>query len=162
MLEAVLGNASRNGSDYTEAVLAAARATGVDPLDYCARLGVGDAVAMERAAHWAGYAFSGVVPQAALPMESIERLDQLAGVRTFRSTLLGREVTFCAPRFDDLLRLAKARSENPDLVRRLCMVPARALRTRLTHAASEQLMGEARQRLTRRWPFARADVDLPR
>lgn len=145
-----------------EDVLVRARAAGIDPLDYCAHtLGLGDAQVLERAAHWAGFAFSAVVPRG-LPRESaVMRLDHLASVRTLRTTLFERDITFVAPRLNQLLKLAQARLADPSLSRRLCIVPARAIRAQLAPAFSRELLNEARQRLTRRWPYASANVDLP-
>lgn len=141
--------------------LARAKAIGVDPLDYCANtLGLGDEVVLERAAHWAAFAFSPVVPRGSPAGGMLKRLDHLAEARTLRTTLLGRRIVFVAPRLEALLRLAQARVGNPDLARHLCIVPARAIRAQLARAYSDQLLTEARQRLTRRWPYASANVDL--
>ncbi len=162
LLSAVLGG-NEAAPVLADRVLAQSVELGVDPLDYCARrLAIGEETVFERAAHWAGFAFSPVVPSRATGAPQVDRLDHLAEVRTFRTTLLDRDVTFCSPRFDDLLRLAQARAGNPELARHVCIVPARALRARLARASSEQLMIEARQRLTRRWPYASADLDLPK
>jgi cellulose synthase/poly-beta-1,6-N-acetylglucosamine synthase-like glycosyltransferase len=144
-----------------ELVLAQASTLGVDPLDYCAyRLGLGDAVVLERAAHWAGFAFSPVVPRR-VAVAGIQRLDHLADIRTLRTVLFERGITFCAPRLDELLRLARARLDNDRLARHLCIVPRRAIRAQLARSSSAALLAEARQRLTRRWPYASANIDLP-
>lgn len=146
--------------DLADDVLASAADLDIDPLDYCMQsLGLGTA-ALRRAANRAGFASSDVVPH--LPgRPQIDRLDHLADSRTLRGVLKGREVTFCAPRFAQLLRLAEARSRQPDLALHLCIVPATAIRAHLASACSDQLLQEARQRLTRRWPLASANVDLP-
>ena len=146
--------------DLADEVLGSAADLDVDPLDYCMQgLGLGTG-ALKRAAHWAGFGFSDELPL--LPgRPQIVRLDHLADIRTMRRPVRGRDLTFCAPRFTQLLRLAEARLTNPDLVRHLCIVPAAAIRAHLAAACSDQLLQEARQRLTRRWPFASANVDLP-
>ena len=142
-------------------VLARAQAMGVDPLDYCAHtLGLGDAAVLERAAHWAGLAFSAVVPRGVPGERRVKRLDHLAAVRTLRTTLYQRDITFVAPQLRELLRLAQARQTDPALARRLCIVPARAIRAQLMRLYADELLVEARQRLTRRWPYASANVDL--
>ncbi len=43
-----------------------------------------------------------------------------------------------------------------------CLVPLSAIRTALAEANATQLLDESRQRLTRRWPSASADLDLGR
>lgn len=158
---AMLGERARL-PDAADAVLSHAAALGVDPIDYCAqRFGLGDAVVLERAAHWAGFAFSEQVPGIVVGSAQIRRLDNLADIRTIRGMLYDRDVTFCAPRFADLVNLAQARLKTPDMAKHLCMVPARAIRMALAASASAEMLIEARQRLTRRWPFASADIDLP-
>ena len=161
LVMAMLGETARQ-PDAADLVLSHAAALGVDPIDYCAhRFGLGEAVALERAAHWAGFAFSEKVPSIVVGSPKIRRLDNLADIRTIRGMLYDRDVTFCAPRFAELLNLAKARLKTPDMARHLCVVPARAIRTALAASTSQELLVEARQRLTRRWPFASADIDLP-
>jgi cellulose synthase/poly-beta-1,6-N-acetylglucosamine synthase-like glycosyltransferase len=161
MVMAMLGERAHQPED-ADAVLRHAADLNVDPIDYCSsRLGLGDAVALGRAAHWAGFAFSDKVPSIAVGSARIRRLDNLAEIRTIRGMIYDRDVTFCAPRFDELLNLAEARLRTPGMARHLCMVPAREIRTALAASASAELLIEARQRLTRRWPFASADIDLP-
>jgi cellulose synthase/poly-beta-1,6-N-acetylglucosamine synthase-like glycosyltransferase len=158
---AVLGGGGRDVA-IADAVLEEARRLGVDPLDYCAcRYGLGDAEVMRRAAHWAGYGFSPRVPNIAAGSPKITRLDGLAEIRTLRGVLKDRDVTFCAPRFDQLVALARARTNKPDMARHICIVPARAIRASLAESCTADLLTEARQRLTRRWPNASANIDLP-
>jgi glycosyltransferase XagB len=161
LMMAVLGGAGHSPA-VADRILAEAEALRVDPLEYCAhRLGLGDITVYQRAAHWAKFAFWSVVPDSPQDMD-VDRVDGLAGVRTVARPIFDRQVTFCAPRFDDLLRLASAQLVNRELARRLCIVPPRAIRAALQQACSRQLLVEASQRLTRRWPQASANIDLSR
>ena len=161
LIMAVLGGTGESPA-VADSILAEAEALGVDPLDYCAhRLGLGDVKVYERAAHWARFAFWSVVPDPPRDMV-VDRVDGLADVRTVSRQVYDRRVAFCAPRFEELLRLAAARLGNEGLARRLCIVPPRAIRAALQHGCARQLMEEASQRLTRRWPQASANVDLSR
>jgi cellulose synthase/poly-beta-1,6-N-acetylglucosamine synthase-like glycosyltransferase len=146
-----------------DAILSAAERLRVDPLHYAIHhFRLDESAALERAAHWARFGFSEVVPTNVVPTRAIDRLDGLGDVRTFRGMIFDREVTFCAPRFEDLLRLAVAQSSDPEIARRTCIVPSRALRAAIAATHKDELLAEARHRLTRRWPRASANVDLPK
>ncbi len=133
----------------------------VDPLRYCAAsLGIGETLVMERAARWAGFAFYDTVPIHLRGQTTPTRLEALAEVRLFRVTLFDTEIAFSAPDFFGLLRLQARRLDNPDLARRLCLVPESALRDYLVRAAAPALVDGARQNLTRRWPYAAAQLEL--
>jgi len=135
----------------------------VDPLRWCAvHLHLSEAEIMRRAAHWAGLAFFDVVPRLAHCPLAPHRLDHLAQVRMFRLRLLDRDVAFAAPDFFGILRLQQRRQADPALRGQLCLVPDAALRHFLAGAAAEALVDGARQNLARRWPFAAAQLDLPR
>ncbi len=68
--------------DDAIAVIAAAKAIGVDPLDYCAhRYKLGAAKVLQRAASWAGLAFSPTVPFTGAAPEPAQRLDDFATTR---------------------------------------------------------------------------------
>lgn len=160
LIHAMLGDACRDAGKAAR-VIDLARELGVDPIDYCARrFGLGDDVVMERAAHWAGLGFSRAIPQIADP-PAVRRLDLLAGVRTIRGRVSGRDITFYAPDFDKLLHLRAALVTNPGLARHLCIVPPRVIRAELARSSTENLLAEARHRLTRQWRNASANVDLP-
>lgn len=131
----------------------------VDPLEYCAhRFGLGNVEVWRRAACWAGVQFAVVTPSR-LPMPMISRLTHLAEMRTLRQSVLGEEVQFIAPGFAQVPTLRAAPER---LKRRIRFTPPEAIEAGLTRAASEQLMDEARQRITRLWPRASASQDLPR
>lgn len=91
----------------------------------------------------------------------IRRLDSLAEVRTLRARSGDRETVYCAPRFDELLKLSVHVSDHPEQRELLCVVPIEALRAELVESNAPRLLDEARQRLARRWPFASAHLDLP-
>ena len=162
LIKAMLGEYCRSNEDAA-AILAAADALRADPLDYCTyRFGLPAATVIERAAHWAGLAFSPVVPRTDSVAPEITRLDALAQVRRIHDKLYDRDVTYLAPRFDELLGLRKLMATHPHERRILCVVPAAAIRSALADRAAWQLLDEARQRLARRWPFASANLDLGR
>lgn len=134
--------------------LDAALALEVDPLDYCIHhFGLAENEVMERAAAWAGLAFSEVIPQV-MPGSEVARIDRLGEVRTLRAMLLGRELVYGAPRFTQVIALKAHAEAEPEFHRRFCVVPARRLREALAVAMSEQLETRARERLWRRWPGA--------
>lgn len=130
----------------------------VDPIDYCAhRFGLGNEEAWRRAARWAGLTFAATTPSRGSPPH-IDRLDRLGEIRSLRQVVLGTEMLFVAPVFAQMLELASAA---PEIRRRLRIVPPDAIEAGLARAASGDLMDEARQRITRRWPRASASQDLP-
>ncbi|MDR3473624.1 MAG: glycosyltransferase [Devosia sp.] len=162
LVRAVLGEFCR--SDHEAAlILGAARALGVDPLDYCMRrYGVEATQVLERAAGWADIAFSPVVPSTDGSRVELRRIDGLAEARSIRARLYDREVVYLAPRFEEFLGLRTYIAEHPQVRRTTCIAPASAIRSALTEMSAPQLLHEARQRLARRWPFASADLDLGR
>lgn len=138
-----------------------AAALGVDPIDHCIhRHGITRATALERAALWAGLRFSAEVPSTMPGSAQLRSIDALADVRTVRAKHELGETLYCAPRFEELLRLAVYVREHPENSRRLCVVPIDALRAELVASNASRLLDEARQRLARRWPFASAHLDL--
>jgi cellulose synthase/poly-beta-1,6-N-acetylglucosamine synthase-like glycosyltransferase len=143
-----------------EAVLAAAEALGVDPLDYCShRFGLGAVETLRRAAGWAELAFSPVVPNTG-DHAAFHHIDSFGTVRSIREPLFDRQVTYLAPGFGDLLHLRAYAKRHPDIRRTTCIVPAGAIRTALARVSAEELLTESRQRLARRWPFALAHLDV--
>lgn len=114
---------------------------------------------MERAAAWAGLDFAAIVPRADRAGAEVRHIDSLAGVRTTRIVPDG--VTYCAPRFEDLLRLGDHFGRYPEPPPQLCIVPVDVLRTAVVETNAARLLDEARQRLARQWPFASAHLDLP-
>ncbi len=141
--------------------LDAALALEIDPLDYCIHhFGVTDSDVMERAAAWAGLAFSDVIPQVLPGSSEVKRMDGLGEVRTLRATLFGREIVYGAPRFAQFIALKAHAEQEPAFRRRFCVVPVRRLRAALTVAMSEQLGVQARERLWRRWPGASGRLEL--
>lgn len=162
LIMAVLGG-DRESPAVADHVLHEAEVLGVDPLDYCAhRLGLGDVKVYERAAHWAGLVFWDTVPQSLCSNVMVQRLDRMAEVVALPGAASDHHFTFFAPRFGELQQLAAARARDPEIGRWLCIVPPRAIRTELVRICAEDLMVEARHRLTRRWPYASASIELSR
>ena len=158
LVAAILDDPDRQAAG---AALEAALNAEVDPLLYCCLVhGIDEVTAMQRAAHWAGYAFFDRLPAALAGYVAPNRLEALAGVRVFTLRVLDRDVAFAAPDFFGLLRLARALPGQPHLRQRLCLLPAPALRSYLADAAAEALVTDARQGLARRWPYACAQLEL--
>lgn len=157
LLRGILGPSCATDA-LAEKHLAAAAALAMDPLDYCAHQhGLGTATVWRRAALWAGYGFAATLPtRPVLVQGPVDRLEHLGTTRSFRQSVLGEELTFIAPHFDEVLRLAAARP-----LAHLRFVPPEAIETALAQAASGQLMAYARQRITQVWPHASAAADLP-
>ena len=142
-------------------VLHAALESEIDVLVYCAViLGVGETPAMERAAKWLDMAYFDVVPRNFSGSSAPVRLDALADVKCFRVMVFDIDVLFCAPDFGDLLTLKARLRQHPVLARRICLVPASALRAYLVTICSPALIDGARQNLARRWPYAAAQLEL--
>ncbi|WP_375450082.1 glycosyltransferase family 2 protein [uncultured Devosia sp.] len=144
-------------------ILEAALEREVDPLHYCAAtLGLGQAIVMERAAAWAGFAFYEVVPRGLTGQAAPVRLEELANARVLAMRLLDRDVLFSAPNYLEILALAARLRQRPQLHHRLCFVPENALRDYLVRASATALIDGSRQSLARRWPFATAQLELTR
>ena len=144
--------------------LDAALALEVDPLDYCVHhFGLSESEVMERAATWAGLAFSEVIPQLVPGSSKVTRIDGLGEVRTLRATLFGRELVYGAPHFTQIIALKAHAEAQPEFHRRFCVVPLHRLRQALTVSMSKELEVRARERLWRRWPGAsgRLELSLP-
>ncbi len=116
--------------------------------------------AMRRAAHWAGLSFSPAIPTVPDTHVEVVRIDAFAGVRVIRQPQFGREMIYLAPGFDGLAGLKAHVAARPASKAEICVVPAHAIRTALARQSAAQLLDEARQRLSRRWPFASAHLDL--
>jgi glycosyltransferase XagB len=145
------------------ALLTTALELEVDPLDYCAhRFGLGETVAMARAADWAGLEFFPVVPAGSSGRPVIEKIERLGEVRSLRMALLDREIVYSAPRFEILLRLKLLHEIRPDLRRLIAIVPHSAIRAELATLAEAPMMDAARHRMVRRWPRAAGQADAPR
>ena len=133
----------------------------VDPLRYCAAtLGLGEALVMERAARWADLAYYDVIPSHLDREIAPNRLEAIAEVRVFTLTVIDRPVAFAAPDFAGLVSLRQRRMAEPALRGRICLVPESALRDYLARTAAQALLVGARQNLSKRWPFATAQLEL--
>ena len=151
--------------DAVRAFAAAAALIDADLLDYAAhQFGLGNPLVWRRAAHWAGYGFAETLPShRSLPRPRIDHLEHLGGVRSLRQRTLGQDLSFVAPRFEQVLNLKRGRT--PISLRRIRFAPPEAFEAALTRAASDQLMDQARQRTVEVWParlrFARSDAWRP-
>lgn len=154
-------NAPNVGDAEILAWLEAALESEQEPLRFFAgRAGISEAEIYERAAIWAGLAFSQALPKELPSRAPITQPENLATVKSLRADLFGREVLFTACGFTEILRLREQLIATPSLAQRICVVPPAALRAGLTDRASAMLLDEARSRLARRWPYASAHLDL--
>lgn len=144
------------------ALLRAAQASCSDLLAYIAKRGlVNEAETYARAAAFSGFAFAPRVPDCVTPAsDHIRHIDSLGAINSFRGVLLDREVIFVAPTGAQLLSLRSYRQSNPDIARRVCIVPPRALQEALRRHHSIALFEQARQRLFRKWPFSSSHIEL--
>ncbi|MBJ7579093.1 glycosyltransferase [Devosia sp. MC532] len=149
---------------YTpKAALEAALMTEVDPMHWCAvHLDIAPAEIMSRAAHWVGLAFFDVVPRVAHVVHDQPRVEMFASLRMVRFKMLDREFGVAAPDFFAFLHLARVVEADPGIKGQLLIVPSAALRDALVGMHEEHLLDDARQRLTRKWPYAAAQLDLTR
>src|SRR5690606_29362145 len=162
LLQAVLGEYIETDQQIV-AHLQAALELEVDPLDYCAhRFGLGEALVLERAAEWAGLAFTHAIPSGGRGRAIIEKLERMGEVRALRMQLLDREVVYAAPRFETLSRLKPLLELRPDLHAMIAIVPGSAIRRELAALSQQPMMEAARHRLFRRWPRAAGHIDAPK
>ncbi|MCB1518535.1 MAG: glycosyltransferase, partial [Hyphomicrobiaceae bacterium] len=160
LVRAVLGEVCRRDEEALY-WLERALAQEVEPLHYFASvLGLSEQTVYQRAAEWAGLAFSDVLPRDLPVSAPVTNPEALAEVKSVRAELYGRDVLFTACGLSDVLRIATQAAANPDLRGKICVVPPRALRAGLTDRSAALLTDEARMRLSRRWPFASAHLDL--
>ncbi|MGV8855475.1 MAG: glycosyltransferase family 2 protein [Devosia sp.] len=160
LIRAVMGAPDMDDAQARH-LLAVALQAEIDPLLHCAIVGgISETLAMERAAAWTGFPFFEHVPQGLLGRIEPTQLEDLAGMRLFRMQVLDRAVDFTAPDFVGLLRLKQRLASNPQLHRRICLLPASALRDYVTVAAAPELITAARQGLAQRWPYAAAQLEL--
>jgi cellulose synthase/poly-beta-1,6-N-acetylglucosamine synthase-like glycosyltransferase len=136
--------------------LAEARKRGMEPLDYAAhQFGLGNALVWRRAAIWAGYRFAARLPShPRLVQGHVDRLEHLGTTRSLRRRVLGEELMFVAPAFEQTIQLRL--SSTAGLHRRLRFAPPEAIETAVANAASEHLMDYARTQTTVRWRGASA------
>ncbi|WP_108461448.1 glycosyltransferase family 2 protein [Devosia naphthalenivorans] len=130
----------------------------VDPLGYCAaRLQMGEAQVMERAAEWAGLDFAQIIPAAFERAISPDRLEAIASTKLVSVETAERRWIYTAPEFLDVLRLKDQKFQSGS---RPILVTKATLQDYLARCSSMALTHSARQTLTRKWPFATAQLTL--
>jgi len=156
----VLGQACSSDTQAQD-MLERAMIAQVEPLDYfAANLNINETIIYERAANWCAIAFSPVVPARVPSNPRVTRLEALAHVKTLRARIFDRDVLFTSAGLAELVRIKKQLCLHPQLHRRICLVPPRALRQGIAKRSARLLLDHARTRLARRWPFASAHLDL--
>ncbi len=150
-----------DGDDATaRRLLEEAMLTEVDPLLHAAfSLNIDIGTVLERGAMSLGLTFFSVIP-AGSRSEGGLRIERLADVHFIRAVTLGEEIAYAAPDFTGLMKLGALHATDPALTRRLCVVPAAALRQHLAATAAPDLLLAARQGLVRHWPTATAHLEL--
>lgn len=160
LVRAILRERCRSNEEARD-VLDRAFALEIDPFEYFAhRLEISYDDILERAAEWAGIAFSSFVPQGLPRAEIAHDLSVLGRVRQLRAKLFQRDVLFVSPNYFEVLEFKRRVAESQELRGRLCLVPFAALRAELGRQSSDDLLAEAQTRLDRRWPRATAHLTL--
>lgn len=160
LLRSILGQPNLDDAAI-RAILDDALQREVDPLLYCSvERDVPPEQAMQRAAVWLDCPFYRTVPDTLRGQVQPTHLEALADLRVLRLRLANAEVAFTAPDFFGVLRLRQRLLTTPGLRHRLALVPPQALRDYGAAAATDTLMIEARQGLTRKWPYACAQLEL--
>ncbi|MEO8882747.1 MAG: hypothetical protein ABI377_04910, partial [Devosia sp.] len=156
LLAALLPEFVRSDADAM-AILEAAAALGVDPIDYClCRYHLGAEIIMARAASWMELYFSPVVPAAgAVPIITGDP-EILSLLRSTHVLIQGQDIMFFAPLFHEMLYLKRRLAGHPELRRKLAIAPTAAVRTALARSNSRGLLHYARHGLAARWPGANA------
>lgn len=144
------------------AALERARKLGVDVMDVLAGAVPGDReLPYREAARLLGLDYFSDIESFLSPFDASIEIDRLAGLRSVRGLLDGREVLFLAPGFEHIKTLAARIAADPDLRNRLCIVSPPTLEAGVAAVNSELLTANAIQRLARRYPLASAHLDLP-
>jgi hypothetical protein len=92
---------------------------------------------------------------------SLPALDDIGQCRSLRMDVGGRDITFVAPQFHEVLELRALAGERPEVAGQVCLAPRSEIERVLLMASEERLLHHARQDLVRRWPRAAAAVALP-
>lgn len=162
LLRAVLADDGLD-EETAEAVLRAAEVLGVDPLDHCMhRYGLGAAKVAARAARWSGTRFVASLPDPEPEMRAeMIRLDDIGITRSVVMAVRGRNVTFVAPQFAEVVELRDAAAQHPEIAERVAVATRVEVERVLRLACEDRLLDHARQELVRRWPNAAAAISLP-
>jgi len=156
----VLGTACSNDRQ-AQGMLEQALLAETEPLVYFAiHLNIDEAIIYQRAANWAGLAFSEIIPSKVPANPLIARVDAIAHVKTLRAKLFDRDILFTSAGFREILRIREQVLQQPDLASRICLVPPRAIRMGLGDRCAPLLLEQARTRLARQWPYASAHLEL--
>jgi hypothetical protein len=162
LILAILPEFCRSESD-AEAILVAAAAARVEPLDYCShRYRLGAEEMSRRAARWLGVEFSRLAPRVGVERSAATNLDRMVRKRWLGARVADREVMFVAPQLSDALRLKARLTVHPEEAARYCITTARAVRAALVRRHRRQLLDGAINLLHRRWPLSSAGHDLER
>ena len=156
LLATLLPEVVRSDADAV-AILDAAAALGVDPIDYClCRHHLDADEIMARAAGWAGLQFSRVVPAAAAGSASIDDPETLPQLRSINVEVRRRKIMFLAPLFHEVLYLKRRLATHPESRDRVVIAPAAAVAAAVARSNSRSLLYYARHALAARWPGANA------
>ncbi|MDB5473600.1 MAG: glycosyltransferase [Devosia sp.] len=157
LIQAIMGTQCPDAASAAR-LLDAALELEADPLDYCAAsLGMGETEVMQKAAAWAGLPFAQSIPAAFERQMAPDRLEAMASTKLVSLSSADGRWVYTAPRFLDVLRL---RQQSFHSACQPILVPRAALLDYLARSCSLALVQSARQGLTRKWPFATAQLAL--
>ncbi|MDB5506005.1 MAG: glycosyltransferase [Devosia sp.] len=155
-----MGTACASSAE-ARAILDAALALEVDPIDYCARrTGLGERLVLKRAATWAGIGYSETIPGGVASAAEGARTDHLTGCRAVAIRHGGRERHFITPSFAQVLEIEARRTHRPELSLTHCFVHHSVLRAALARTYEASLLRQSRQRVAVLWPGANASVAM--
>lgn len=159
LMQAILGFPTSRRSAEIE--LRRTLAAHTDPMHWCTvRFAIAPDEVMRRASAWADLPFAPYIPGEPEPVSEAPKLRHLADIRMMSQRNGDQRIAYVAPDFFGFLRLRERAAENTSLRDRLVVVPCAQLRERIIQQFGPALIDEARQRLTRHWPFATAQLDL--
>ncbi|MDV3253409.1 glycosyltransferase [Devosia sp. BK] len=158
LMRAIIG--PEESAHTAQRLLEEAMLVEVDPLLHAAfSLHLDVNTALERGAKHIGVAYFETIPvgsDLSVPL----RTERLAEIHMVRVTTLDRDIAYTAPDFRGLMALKSLTEADPALTRRVCVVPAAAMRQYLAGVAAPDLIDSARQTLARNWPRAAASLEL--
>ena len=156
LVAALLPEVVRSDGD-ARAIIDAAEALGVDPIDYCLfRYHLDADEIMSRAAGWAGFRFARAVPDAGVAPVSTDEAEALPLLRSINVETRRRKIMFLAPLFHEVLYLRRRLASYPELWEIVVVAPAAAVTAAVARSNSQSLLRYARHGLAARWPGANA------
>lgn len=159
LVTALLGSGSVGGEAL--AVINRSRRVGADIMDVLAAHHAGDPEHPYRhAAQLLGVRYVPDIAAHIAPLGEIADVDHMAGLRSIRGSLEGRETLFVAPKFGQLALLHAHISGHSEMAERICIISPATLRDGIARTNHAILFSSSIQRLARRFPYGSAHLDL--